>query len=100
MRAQHFEPRLALLRLGATGFAPAENFILLAIFTFVVAAFIPLAPSLGLLFTKTEPLTAHTFDIPGSLTGTAGLAMVLRISRTLNSPQTLWRALSPAHCLS
>src|SRR4051812_26326332 len=47
---------------GAHGVAPAESFILLPlIFTFVAAAFIPLARTLGSLFTKTAPLTAYTF---------------------------------------
>src|SRR5215212_8688170 len=62
---------------GTTGFARAESFILLPlIFTFVAAAFIPLARSLGLLFTKTEPLTAYTFDILGSLAGTAAFFLI------------------------
>ncbi|MFL6537632.1 MAG: spermidine synthase, partial [Chthoniobacterales bacterium] len=57
---------------GTTGVARAESFILLPlIFTFVAAAFIPLARSLGELFAKTPPLTAYTFDILGSLAGTA-----------------------------
>jgi hypothetical protein len=57
---------------GTTGVNRAESFILLPlIFIFVAAAFIPLARSLGTLFTKTEPLTAYTFDILGSLAGTA-----------------------------
>ena len=46
------------------------------IFTFVAAAFIPLARTLGLLFTKTEPLTAYTFDILGSLAGTAAFFLI------------------------
>jgi hypothetical protein len=62
---------------GTTGFASAESFILLPlIFTFVAAAFIPLARSLGLLFTKTDPLTAYTFDILGSLAGTAAFFLI------------------------
>src|SRR5438045_1424347 len=62
---------------GTTGFARAESFILLPlIFTFVAAAFIPLARSLGLLFRKTEPLTAYTFDILGSLAGTAAFFLI------------------------
>jgi Spermine/spermidine synthase domain len=62
---------------GTTGVARAESFILLPlIFTFVAAAFIPLARSLGLLFTKTEPLTAYTFDILGSLAGTAAFFLI------------------------
>jgi hypothetical protein len=62
---------------GTTGFARAESFILLPlIFTFVAAAFIPLARSLGLLFTKTEPLTAYTFDILGSLAGTVAFFLI------------------------
>lgn len=62
---------------GTTGFARAESFILLPlIFTFVAAAFIPLARSLGLLFTETEPLTAYTFDILGSLAGTAAFFLI------------------------
>ncbi len=62
---------------GTTGWARAESFILLPlIFTFVAAAFIPLARSLGLLFTKTAPLTAYTFDILGSLAGTAAFFFI------------------------
>lgn len=62
---------------GTTGYASAESFILLPlIFTFVAAAFIPLARSLGLLFTKTAPLTAYTFDIVGSLAGTAAFFLI------------------------
>lgn len=62
---------------GTTGVARAESFVLLPlIFVFVAAAFIPLARSLGLLFTKTEPLTAYTFDILGSLAGTAAFFLI------------------------
>lgn len=62
---------------GTTGVKRAESFILLPlIFIFVAAAFIPLARSLGLLFTKTEPLTAYTFDILGSLAGTAAFFLI------------------------
>jgi hypothetical protein len=62
---------------GTTGVHRAESFILLPlIFVFVAAAFIPLARSLGLLFTKTEPLTAYTFDILGSLAGTAAFFLI------------------------
>ena len=62
---------------GATGVHRAESFILLPlIFVFVAAAFVPLARSLGLLFTKTEPLTAYTFDILGSLAGTAAFFFI------------------------
>jgi hypothetical protein len=62
---------------GTTGVKRAESFILLPlIFTFVAAAFIPLARTLGLLFTKTEPLTAYAFDILGSLAGTAAFFLV------------------------
>src|SRR3954469_16157772 len=62
---------------GTTGVARAESFVLLPlIFTFVAASFIPLARSLGLLFTKTEPLTAYTFDILGSLAGTAAFFLI------------------------
>ena len=62
---------------GTTGFARAESFILLPlIFIFVAAAFIPLARSLGLLFTKAAPLTAYTFDILGSLAGTAAFFFI------------------------
>jgi len=57
---------------GTTGYARAESFILLPlIFTFVAAAFVPLARTLGGLFRQTPPLTAYTFDILGSLAGTA-----------------------------
>src|SRR3954469_19750371 len=62
---------------GTSGVHRAESFILLPlIFVFVAAAFIPLARSLGLLFTKTEPLTAYTFDILGSLAGTAAFFLI------------------------
>ena len=62
---------------GTTGVKRAESFILLPlIFVFVAGAFIPLARSLGLLFTKTEPLTAYTFDILGSLAGTAAFFLI------------------------
>lgn len=62
---------------GTTGVKRAESFVLLPlIFVFVAAAFIPLARSLGLLFTKTEPLTAYTFDILGSLAGTAAFFLI------------------------
>src|SRR5881392_3412989 len=62
---------------GTTGVKRAESFILLPlIFVFVAAAFIPLARSLGLLFTQTEPLTAYTFDILGSLVGTAAFFLI------------------------
>jgi hypothetical protein len=62
---------------GTHGVARAESFILLPlIFTFVAAAFIPLARTLGLLFTRTAPLTAYTFDILGSLAGTAAFFVI------------------------
>nr|MDQ2659242.1 spermidine synthase [Verrucomicrobiota bacterium] len=57
---------------GTTGYARAESFILLPlIFTFVAAAFLPLGRVLGQLLTAAPPLTAYTFDILGSLAGTA-----------------------------
>jgi SAM-dependent methyltransferase len=62
---------------GTHGVAQAESFILLPlIFTFVAAAFIPLARTLGSLFTQTAPLTAYTFDILGSLAGTASFFVI------------------------
>src|SRR3954471_6212917 len=62
---------------GTTGVKRAESFVLLPlIFIFVAAAFIPLARALGLLFTRTEPLTAYTFDILGSLAGTAAFFLI------------------------
>ncbi len=62
---------------GTHGVARAESFILLPlIFTFVAAAFIPLARTLGSLFTQTAPLTAYTFDILGSLAGTAAFFVI------------------------
>src|SRR3954464_2128771 len=62
---------------GTTGVNRAESFILLPlIFIVVAAAFIPLARSLGALFMKTEPLTAYTFDILGSLAGTAAFFLI------------------------
>jgi hypothetical protein len=74
---------------GTTGFARAESFVLLPlIFTFVAAAFVPLARSLGELFTKTEPLTAYTFDILGSLAGTAAFFLVGLFSL----PPVIWFA--------
>jgi hypothetical protein len=72
---------------GTTGVARAESFILLPlIFTFVAAAFIPLARSLGLLFTKAEPLTAYTFDILGSLAGTVAFFLI----GLLSLPPVVW----------
>jgi SAM-dependent methyltransferase len=62
---------------GTHGVARAESFILLPlIFTFVAAAFVPLGRTLGLLFTQTAPLTAYTFDILGSLAGTAAFFVI------------------------
>ena len=62
---------------GTTGVATAESFILLPlIFTFVAASFIPLARTLGVLFTQTAPLTAYAFDILGSLAGTAAFFLI------------------------
>ncbi len=62
---------------GTTGWARAESFILLPlIFTFVAAAFVPLARSLGLLFTQAAPLTAYTYDILGSMAGTAAFFVI------------------------
>jgi SAM-dependent methyltransferase len=62
---------------GTHGVAQAESFILLPlIFTFVAAAFIPLARTLGSLFTQTAPLTGYTFDILGSLAGTASFFVI------------------------
>jgi SAM-dependent methyltransferase len=62
---------------GTHGVAQAESFVLLPlIFTFVAAAFIPLARTLGGLFTETRPLTAYTFDILGSLAGTAAFFVI------------------------
>lgn len=50
----------------------SERFIILPlIFALVTLAFIPLARPLGRLFTQVKPLTAYTFDIVGSLAGTA-----------------------------
>jgi len=62
---------------GTQGVARAESFILLPlIFSFVAAAFIPLGRTLGLLFTQAAPLTAYTFDILGSLAGTAAFFII------------------------
>src|ERR1051325_11277010 len=72
---------------GTTGVHRAESFILLPlIFVFVAAAFIPLARSLGVLLTKTEPLTAYTFDILGSLAGTAAFFLI----GLLSLPPVFW----------
>lgn len=66
---------------GTHGFAQAESFILLPlVFTFVAASFIPLARSLGTLFTQTAPLTAYTYDILGSLAGTAAFFLIAYFS--------------------
>src|SRR2546421_432343 len=74
---------------GTHGVARAESFILLPlIFTFVAAAFIPLARTLGSLFTQTAPLTAYTFDILGSLAGTAAFFVIG------------YFALSPIYCFA
>ncbi|MDQ6860051.1 MAG: spermidine synthase [Verrucomicrobiota bacterium] len=62
---------------GTTGWARAESFILLPlIFSFVAAAFVPLARSLGRVFAETPPLTAYTYDILGSLAGTAAFFLI------------------------
>lgn len=62
---------------GTHGVARAESFVLLPlIFIFVAAAFIPVARTLGSLFTQTAPLTAYTFDILGSLAGTAAFFLI------------------------
>src|SRR3954471_11269343 len=62
---------------GTHGVAQAESFILLPlIFTFVAAAFIPLARTLGVLFSQPAPLPAYTFDILGSLAGTAAFFFI------------------------
>ena len=62
---------------GTHGWAQAESFILLPlIFTLVAATFIPLARTLGVLFTQTAPLTAYTYDILGSLAGTAAFFII------------------------
>jgi hypothetical protein len=62
---------------GTHGWAQAESFILLPlIFTLVAASFIPLARSVGVLFTQTAPLTAYTYDILGSLAGTAAFFLI------------------------
>ncbi|MBA2242353.1 MAG: spermidine synthase, partial [Chthoniobacterales bacterium] len=75
---------------GTTGVAQAESFILLPlIFTLVAATFIPLARSLGLLFTQTAPLTAYTYDILGSLAGTAAFFLISYFSL----PPVVWFAL-------
>ena len=77
LRAQYLHDGCSLLRFRHHGFAQAESFILLPlIFTFVAAAFIPLARTLGSLFTQTAPLTAYTFDILGSLAGTAAFFLI------------------------
>ncbi|HVF73105.1 MAG TPA: hypothetical protein VM940_15995 [Chthoniobacterales bacterium] len=96
---------------GTTGVARAESFILLPlIFIFVAAAFIPLARALGLLFTKTEPLTAYTFDILGSLAGTAAFFLIGHFALppifwfgalgllivSLGSRRTWWKVALPA----
>ena len=57
--------------------AQAENFIVLPIvFGLVTLCFIPLSRPLGLLLTQVKPLTAYTFDILGSLSGTAAFFLI------------------------
>jgi hypothetical protein len=57
--------------------AKAENYMVVPIvFVLVTATFIPLARPLGTLLARTEPLTAYTFDILGSLAGTAAFFVV------------------------
>jgi hypothetical protein len=69
------------------GAARSENFIVLPIvFGLVAACFIPLARPLGVLFNQVKPLTAYTFDIIGSLTGTALFFLIAYFSL----PPVLW----------
>lgn len=57
--------------------AKAENYLVVpAIFAIVTAAFIPLARPLGQLLASLEPLTAYTYDIAGSLAGTAAFFVI------------------------
>jgi SAM-dependent methyltransferase len=70
--------------------AKTESFVLLpVIFTLVAASFIPLARPLGALFTQVRPLTAYTFDILGSLAGTAAFFVISLFSL----PPAVWFAL-------
>src|SRR5438067_9626955 len=62
---------------GTHGVARAESFILLPlIFTFVAAAFIPLARTLYSFPTRRSSDLAYTFDILGSLAGTAAFFVI------------------------
>lgn len=56
------------------------------VFCLVAAAFIPLARQLGLLFGRMEPLSAYTFDILGSLAGTAAFFLIA----TFSLPPLVW----------
>jgi hypothetical protein len=70
-------PQLLYYGVGESQGAKAENYMIVPlVFTLVAAAFIPLARPLGVLLAKTEPLTAYTFDILGSLAGTAAFFVV------------------------
>jgi Spermine/spermidine synthase domain len=61
--------------------AGAESFVLLPlIFGLVALSFIPLARPLGQLLNELEPLTAYTFDILGSLAGTAAFFLIAYFS--------------------
>ncbi len=70
--------------------ARSESFIVLPlIFGLVAATFIPLARPLGALFAEMKPLTAYTFDILGSLAGTASFFAIAYFSL----PPVVWFAI-------
>ncbi len=70
--------------------ARAENFVVLPlIFARDAAAYIPKARPLGRLLTEVKPLTAYTFDILGSLSGTAAFFLIAYFSL----PPAVWFAI-------
>jgi hypothetical protein len=75
--------------LGEAQGAQSENFIVLPIiFGLMAACFIPLARPLGGLLSQVRPLTAYTFDILGSLSGTAAFFLIAYFSL----PPVVWFA--------
>ncbi len=69
--------------------AQSERFYVLPlIFTLVALCFVPISRQLGHLLAQTKPLTAYTFDIIGSLAGTAAFFLIAYFSL----PPVLWFA--------
>jgi hypothetical protein len=72
---------------GESGGAKLANYLVVPfIFALVAAAFIPLARQLGELIGKVEPLSAYTYDILGSLAGTASFFLIAQFSL----PPVVW----------